>query len=319
MENTVLAMGHALLKGILDSLKGIIIIFRLDNKLKERSELKRKKKEFESPSHQKTQSSSVPEENKVWKRTVQCCLLNGGVFCGSILLFDHILLPFLLMILRLILGSSSTYTQFYWTWINLVLSWTFNALWVLPLFTLSKVINSLWFQDIADSAYRYTQGRPHHFTSLSKLLADTLFSLLIQSLFLVQTMLVSKLPLYLLSDSIGLIHMCLLYSLYAYEYKWYNQGWELHRRLTFIEHNFPYFLGFGLTLAVLTHVCSSYVISGCVFSVLFPLQIIAANEADPVINKSEYQLKLFSPVIAISNAVFNHTIRPAQVKQPARR
>lgn len=85
-------------------------------------------------------------ENKVWKRTIQCCLLNGGVFCGSILLFDHLLLPFLLLILRLILGSSSTYTQFYWTWINLLLSWTFNALWVLPLFTLSKVINCLWFQ-----------------------------------------------------------------------------------------------------------------------------------------------------------------------------
>uniref|UniRef100_A0A8D8XFU9 Etoposide-induced protein 2.4 homolog n=2 Tax=Cacopsylla melanoneura TaxID=428564 RepID=A0A8D8XFU9_9HEMI len=318
MDNTLLGMCHAFLKGILDSLKGIIIIFQLDSKLKEKTELKRKKKEIDSPAPQKTSNVPVQEENKVSKRTIQCCLLNGGVFCGSILLFDHILLPCLLFTLRLILGSSSTYTQFYWTWINLLLSWTFNALWVLPLFTLSKVINSLWFQDIADSAYRYTQGRPHHFTSISKLLADTLFSLLIQSLFLVQTMLVSKLPIYLIADTIGLIHMCLLYSLYAYEYKWYNQGWELHRRLSFIEHNFPYFLGFGLTLAVLTHVCSSYIISGCVFSVLFPLQIIAANEADPVINKSEYQLKLFSPVIAISNAVFNHTIRPAQVKQARR-
>lgn len=55
------AMGYAFLKGILDSLKGIIIIFRLDSKLKEKSELKRRKKEFDSPSHQKTVSSNIPE------------------------------------------------------------------------------------------------------------------------------------------------------------------------------------------------------------------------------------------------------------------
>uniref|UniRef100_A0A8D9BWQ4 Etoposide-induced protein 2.4 homolog n=1 Tax=Cacopsylla melanoneura TaxID=428564 RepID=A0A8D9BWQ4_9HEMI len=146
MDNTLLGMCHAFLKGILDSLKGIIIIFQLDSKLKEKTELKRKKKEIDSPAPQKTSNVPVQEENKVSKRTIQCCLLNGGVFCGSILLFDHILLPCLLFTLRLILGSSSTYTQFYWTWINLLLSWTFNALWVLPLFTLSKVINSLWFQ-----------------------------------------------------------------------------------------------------------------------------------------------------------------------------
>jgi hypothetical protein len=44
----------------------------------------------------------------------------------------------------------------------------------------------LMFQDIADSAYRYSRGRPQLLSSVSKLIADTLFSVLVQALFLVQ-------------------------------------------------------------------------------------------------------------------------------------
>lgn len=70
-------------------------------------------------------------------------------------------------------------------------------------------------------------------------------------------MIVNILPMGLLSDVLCMVHICLLYSLYAFEYKWFNMGWELHQRLTFIENNWPYFIGFGLPLAILTQMTSS--------------------------------------------------------------
>lgn len=63
----------------------------------------------------------------------------------------------------------------------------------------------------------------------------------------------------MLGQFLYIIHMCMLYSLYAFEYKWFNMAWELHKRLTYIETNWPYFIGFGLPLAVLTNLSDSWI------------------------------------------------------------
>ncbi|CAH0395304.1 unnamed protein product [Bemisia tabaci] len=299
----------AVARGIIDSLKGAIILFYLDNRINEKAT------RISTPRHQKKEASvkvTPLKERKVLKRTLQCCALNGGIFWLSILIFECACLPSLKYVISLIFSHSPATANSIWFWVHLFLSWTFSTVWVLPLFFLSKVVNSLWFQDIADSAYRYSQGKPQNILNISKLIADSFFSILVQALFLVQSMVVSMIPIVAIGQLLSLMHMCLLYSLYAFEYKWCNMGWELHRRLTFIENNWPYFIGFGLPLAILTELPKSYFVSGCVFSILFPLWIISGNEANPVMNSNDCPLRLFSPVIVLSNAVFNRTFKPSR-------
>ncbi|XP_076323386.1 EI24 domain-containing protein tank [Tachypleus tridentatus] len=262
----------------------------------------------------KVRSKKENEPNVVY-RILQCCALNGGVFWLSILIFYNALLPGLRLLMEVIFGDSTGLASTMWSWMKPILSCTFSCLWVLPLFLLSRIVNGLWFQDIADSAYRYRRGRPQLLPSLSKLVADMLFSVLIQALFLIQSMIVSLLPITPVGELISLIHMCLLYSLYAFEYRWFNMGWELHKRLSFIENNWPYFVGFGLPLALLTSWPSSYIVSGCVFSILFPLLIISGNEATPLTGACERPLQLFSFVVWISNSFFHQTLRPITQKK----
>uniref|UniRef100_A0A182NUC4 Etoposide-induced protein 2.4 n=1 Tax=Anopheles dirus TaxID=7168 RepID=A0A182NUC4_9DIPT len=318
---TLCRIGATVLHGILDSIKGITVVFYLDKEANRKLSQPTTKPLAvgQPPARTKESLSSQPrtpsssnslvskriEESKVLKRVVQCSMLNGGIFMLSILFFEYAVLPGLHLFLWYLFRNSTTMTTV-WGWMQPSLSLLFNSFWVAPLFLLSKIVNSLWFQDIADSAYKFRKGRPQLIPSISKLIADTLISLLIQILFLLQSTLVKYLPVPVpfACTAIYMVHMSLLCSLYTFEYKWFNMGWELHKRLTYIEQNWPYFLGFGLPLAVLSELPNSIVISGCVFSVLFPLFIISANEATPKVDVCETPLKLFSIVVALTNALF---------------
>ena len=107
--------------------------------------------------------------------------------------------------------------------------------------------------------FRSSQGRPLVNLSISVMIADTVFSIVVEIIFLLQGKVFALLPIKILGAALNLVHQCLLHSLYSFEYKWFSQGIELHRRLNLVEINWPYFLGFGLPLAVITSMPESQV------------------------------------------------------------
>ncbi|XP_023931108.1 etoposide-induced protein 2.4, partial [Lingula anatina] len=226
----------------------------------------------------------------------------------SIYMFNRAVLPCLQFLIHYFTGGTAATI---WHWMGPLLTWTFSALWIIPIFILSKIVNALWFQDIADAAYRKSRGRPL-LPSLQMLIADLLFSIILESVFLIQGMLAKRLlPIPGIGDLVSILHMCLLYSLYSFEYKWFNMNWPLQKRVAYIENNWPYFVGFGLPLAIMTSMADSFVISGCVFSLFFPLFIISANEAGHIHEIHDMPLMLFTPAAKVTNQLFPKLSRRA--------
>lgn len=247
------------------------------------------------------------KETKIMERTIKCCVLNGCFFWFSIVMFENFMMPFLHWLVLSVLGVTAGNAL--WGNVVPVLSVTFATLWILPFYLLSKVVNSIWFADIADTAFAKKSGRPKMMTSFSVSIADTVFTIVVETIFLLQSTVFSLcIPIGAVSRMMSIFHLCLLNALYSFEYKWYNQGLELHKRLSFIESHWPYFLGFGMPLALITSYPESQVVSGCVFSILFPLFLVSANQGQVTATFQDVTIKIFNPTILLSNMIFSRSL-----------
>lgn len=320
MTDTFQDICWGIIRGFRDAIVGSLKIAYLDSDNEAQAD---KKSEEQLTTLARRRAEKHKQQKKVEKkksdpkvshRIFKCCAWNGGVFLMSILMFNHALIPILKWMTSFL--SDTSKAGLIWSWMGPMLHWTFSALWILPLFILSKVVNCFWFADIANTAFRKSRGRPQ-LQNISMFIADMLFSLIIQVFFLLQGTAASFLPLPAVGQFISIVHMSLLYSLYSFEYQWINMGWELHRRLSHIENCWPYYFGFGLPMAVITALPSSLVVSGCVFSILFPVFIISANEADDEQQAFQFPLRLFAPVVSLTNALFHQSLGKSSQK-PAR-
>lgn len=178
-------------------------------------------------------------------------------------------------------------------------SW-FPFLWVFPLFAISRITNLWWCQDIADLTC--TSRRKPTGLDITTSLSDLLSTTVLQLIFFIKINVLYYIPVF--GNLSYLVGMPLLYSMYAFEYKWLYYGWQLPNRLAYIEHNWPYFLGFGSPLAVLILLTGSGALSIGMCAFLFPLSIISANYSTPPRATHYYRVPAFGVAGLITSSIF---------------
>ena len=166
-------------------------------------------------------------ENRVfftWKRVLspQIWHFSKTTLHASIFVFYYLVLP---LLESLITGITSKIAVLVpkvdegnfeqaWGRVKMVLGATFNLLWLLPLFIVSKIVCGLWFGEVADNCYFIVYGKPATPTRISTFIADLLFSIFIQIVFLTQCSIAAQFPVQGMNIVLEFLHCSLIHSWY---------------------------------------------------------------------------------------------------------
>jgi len=330
MDNIFLTILKLFLQGLFDCLKNLTTVFKLDYHVSKNVDRKTERKEREilslKPSYRKSMRLWL-NRHKVFKCIIWCSSLSILIY-SSIYLFYSLLLPMLRQLVHFVFGkffmSFKDISNFkspsnipnidrLWYRVEKVISIIFNGLWLLPIFIVSKMVCAFWFTEVADNCYYITYGKPIPPQNISIFIADTVFSIIVQLIFLIQCTLVSNFPISGVNYLLQLIHCSLLHSWYAFEYKWINFNWDIKKRLLQLHTFWPYYVGFGLPMHLvmteLVNYLSEYkrgILSGCFFSAAFPLMIVSAISTNRELKLPRFNkitIRLFDPSVVLSDYI----------------
>ncbi|CAF1097535.1 unnamed protein product [Rotaria sordida] len=269
-------------RGLYDSVRNSFNVLTIDDDFSKKSSEKNSIKQHPHQPKPK-RSSSSSDTKRVKSNLALLCLFNGGILLCGMLCFNYLFLPIFRRLFNTLAGLDSSSSSRPLLVIQYILTYTFNFLWLIPAFIISKFVNSYWFRDIADVVYKkltkHNQALPA--LSFSRSISDILFSLIMQIFFLIQSTFILVIPVPILNTIFGHMCLCLLYSFYAFEYAWIYANLNVKQRVERIETYWPYFLGFGFPLTMLsTQLFKSIIINECIFSILFPFAIVAATSVN---------------------------------------
>eukprot|EP00928_Gymnodinium_smaydae_P041805 TRINITY_DN28248_c0_g1_i1.p1 TRINITY_DN28248_c0_g1~~TRINITY_DN28248_c0_g1_i1.p1 ORF type:complete len:423 (+),score=63.97 TRINITY_DN28248_c0_g1_i1:166-1269(+) len=208
-------------------------------------------------------------------RTVQCFMLNGVIFMGSIALFEWAVVP-LLAALRHVVGEEEAWAA---DFVGASFGVLYKVLWIYPIYCISFVLNTVMYQDLADGALALSKRKlvPQATSPLVRLINEA-YRVLLNLIYIVEMNLLYYVP--LVGPVLYFVHSCWLASIYCFEYRWVHLQWTSNQRLAYFEAHWLYFVGFGFPASFISFMCPRFVDAG-VFALLFPLCILEAVSAEP--------------------------------------
>lgn len=294
-----------------DAVVGVFKIYHINKELQAMDEAKAKEQRTLEPSslarrraqRHKTDPilSQIRSPGRLMPSIINCCLWNMFALLISVFVFGFILPQGLSMAMTYFFADSVDRLSYISPLVT-------GVLWFAPIIVITKFVNLFWFQDIADCVYRAKRGRPQTLMSFSNVVADIVYNCVLEALFFLQCSLAKHVPIVGVGEFLNLLHLSFMYSLYAFEYDWFNRGWSVQQRIRKIEHNWPYFVGFGLPLAILGNFFS-FIANVFIFSMVFTPYIISAIEANPIQMKIKLPLNLFSPSIYVANFLVRRSVK----------
>lgn len=214
----------------------------------------------------------VVKSKKIRLRLIQCLVLNGLVFLGSIFIFAKILNPLLRYMLSSILirdPSSETAIDNIQSWIE----WIYFALWIVPVYVLSFILNAIWYQDIATESIKlYPSAAPVTCSTITSAVVELIFRSIFNLVFLIYLVALYRLKI------IYAIHLSWLVAYNAFEYRWIHGGMAFSEKIINFEKNWIYFLAFGFPTAVVAVQFPGLIENGLI-SLFFPLLVMCASTA----------------------------------------
>lgn len=143
-----------------------------------------------------------------------------------------------------------------------------QLLWFVPVYLITLILSTVWFQDIAEAAFKeHTGTAPVVASDFVSVVSEELYRLVVVCVLLGAIAAVGWVP--LVGRVAGLILTCWTYSFYAFEYVWSMQGVDFLARVQRIESQWLFFLGFGVPCALASFFGNTLVNAG-VLSLMFP-------------------------------------------------
>ncbi|CAO3616242.1 unnamed protein product [Mucor fragilis] len=178
------------------------------------------------------------------------------------------------------LGGQVFLETFYPT--SRLLGCSYVSLLGVPMYFVLLGVNGKFFGRVAEKAYQTQanqtkQNVPATTTTVSSLASTILTTILYINCGIFATLL-SKIP--HVGRLLSFFMNCIILSYYCFEYQWVYKGWNIEKRLSYMEKHWSFFVGFGFPGTIFTFFLS-FLRSGAVFALIYPCFIIMAMMAVP--------------------------------------